>query len=391
VTGRPAPFPEPTRTQPAYPAARAAAARICSHFERRPDTPSPRGTRATAPDAAAVEAIVEAAFWSSLRREEGFVPRISLAWVAPDAVPEMAEAPMRFERRLPLSAQPLTRLGAAVERPGIHLGVWREGGEYFVWGATRRLPEFCLVLEVIAPGLLVVKQSREESEKYINVAVLQGDEIKMIDEQSARLDDCPDLLTSLLGFETQHASSESVNVLIHLSISMRAHGRGGLLLVVPTKTEAWRESVVQPVLYALVPPFAALAELIDSRGAGDPNRIWLDALRSAVDGVAGLTAVDGATVITDRYEVLAFGAKIVRRGSLQVADVIVTEPIEGARAEVVEPGQLGGTRHLSAAQFVHDQRDAMALVASQDGRFTVFAWSPCENMVHAHRIETLLL
>ena len=118
----------------------------------------------------------------------------------------------------------------------------------------------------------------------------------------------------------------------------------------------------------------------------------MDALRRAVDGVAGLTAVDGATVITDQYEVLAFGAKIVRRdGSSQVAEVIMTEPIEGARAEVVEPAQLGGTRHLSAAQFVRDQHDAVALVASQDGRFTVFAWSPCENMVHAHRIETLLL
>ena len=57
----------------------------------------------------------------------------------------------------------------------------------------------------------------------------------------------------------------------------------------------------------------------------------------------------------------------------------------------MHPTQLGGTRHLSAAQFVHDQRDAVALVASQDGRFTVFAWSPCEDMVHAHRVETLLL
>jgi hypothetical protein len=69
----------------------------------------------------------------------------------------------------------------------------------------------------------------------------------------------------------------------------------------------------------------------------------------------------------------------------------MTEPIEGASAVVVEPGQLGGTRHLSAAQFVYDQHDAVALVASQDGQFTVFAWSPCEVMVHAHRIETLLL
>jgi hypothetical protein len=149
---------------------------------------------------------------------------------------------------------------------------------------------------------------------------------------------------------------------------------------------------MQPALYALVPPFSALAELMQNRAAENPDRSWLDALRRAVEGVAGLTAVDGATVITDRYEVLAFGTKIVRRdGSSQVAEVIMTEPIEGSRAEVIEPAQLGGTRHLSAAQFVRDQHDAVALVASQDGQFTVFAWSPCENMVHAHRIESLLL
>ncbi len=69
----------------------------------------------------------------------------------------------------------------------------------------------------------------------------------------------------------------------------------------------------------------------------------------------------------------------------------MTEPIEGAVAVTMHPSELGGTRHLSAAQFVHDQRDAVALVASQDGHFTIFAWSPCESTVHAHRVETLLL
>ena len=58
---------------------------------------------------------------------------------------------------------------------------------------------------------------------------------------------------------------------------------------------------------------------------------------------------------------------------------------------IVNPYQLGGTRHLSAAQFVHDQRDATALVASQDGRFTIFKWSASEDIVHAHRVEALLL
>jgi hypothetical protein len=69
----------------------------------------------------------------------------------------------------------------------------------------------------------------------------------------------------------------------------------------------------------------------------------------------------------------------------------VTEPVVGNVATVVQPLELGGTRHLSAAQFVQDQRDSIALVASQDGRFTIFAWSPCEQMVHAHRVETLLM
>jgi hypothetical protein len=62
-----------------------------------------------------------------------------------------------------------------------------------------------------------------------------------------------------------------------------------------------------------------------------------------------------------------------------------------ATREEVDPAQLGGTRHLSAAQFAHDQHDAVGLVASQDGRFTVFAWSPEDGAVRAHRIEVLLL
>ena len=69
----------------------------------------------------------------------------------------------------------------------------------------------------------------------------------------------------------------------------------------------------------------------------------------------------------------------------------ITEPIEGTDAITVHPTRLGGTRHLSAAQFVQDQKGSLALVASQDGRFTVFAWSPCEKMVYAHRVESLLL
>jgi len=149
---------------------------------------------------------------------------------------------------------------------------------------------------------------------------------------------------------------------------------------------------VRPIPYAVVPSFGELKLLARQAPAEKDPTSWQDAVNRAVEAIAGLTAVDGATVLSSEYDLMAFGAKIARRkGSPQVEQVTVTEPIEGNVALTVHPTQLGGTRHLSAVQFVHDQRSSVALVASQDGRFTVFAWSPCENMVHAHRVETLLL
>jgi hypothetical protein len=249
------------------------------------------------------------------------------------------------------------------------------------------------VVEVIAPGLLVLKHSRgEDSGKFINVAVIESDRIKVLNQDQAALSDCPALVTSLLGFESPSSLAESATVLTQLAVSMRAHKRGGTLLVVPHASAEWRGSVVQPVRYAVSPAYAELGDLMREDNGGTGKRRWQESVRRSVDAIAGLTAVDGATIIADTYEVLAFGAKIGRRyGRPQIEKVLVTEPIEGAEPAVLHPSEVGGTRHMSAAQFAQDQRAAIALVASQDGRFTIFAWSECEGMVHAHRVESLLL
>jgi hypothetical protein len=379
-----------TTSGEAYPAARAIAPRVHEHFARH-IAAARAGVVPVAvlPPLSVIESVIDVAFWASLRREESYSPRISLAFVAPGDVPH----PLIFERSLPLSAAGLAHLAPAVERSGIHLGIWPDGDQLRVWGTTRSVPTYCFVLEVAAPGLLVVKHQRgEESGKFVNVAVVEGDQIKIIDEQARSLPDCPDLLTSLLGFDSPAAWVESVNVLVQLAVSMRAHGRGGALLVVPAASDAWRESIVHPISYAIAPAYSVLVDLMNKTEDQRRHHRWREAWGRAIDAIAGLTAVDGATLLTDHYELLGFGAKIARRkGSPQVEQVTMTEPVEGGAAAIMHPTQLGGTRHLSAAQFVQDQRDAVALVASQDGHFTVFAWSPCEGMVHAHRVETLLL
>jgi len=373
-----------------YPAARSVAPVVHAHFAAHIGEAVARGANvAEVPETDAIQAMIEAAFWASLRREEGYIPKISLAFVSADRTTK----PLRFAQPLPLEPAALTRIAPAVERAGIHLGVQRNADGWAVWGTTRALPKYCFVLEAASPGLLVIKHQRGEPGKFANVAVLEGDRIKIVDEDASTLPDCPPLLESLLGFESSRSWRDGVSVLVQLAVSMRAHGRGGLLLVVPPASDAWRESIIQPISYGVDPAFTGLAELATAAPA-EPDRLtaWEQKLSRAVDAIAGLTAVDGAAVITRRYELVAFGAKITRRhGSPTVEQVSVTEPIQGGVPEVVHPSYLGGTRHLSAAQFVHDQRDALALAASQDGRFTVFAWSACEEMVHAHRVEVLLI
>lgn len=379
--------------QPAYAVARTVAPVVAEHLQLHraalPLVDPERPPLELLPDARHIELLVDVAFWASVRREEGYVPKISLAFLR--AIPEIC--PLMFAEPLAFEPTSLTRLAAAVERPSIHLGVWPVlNGDLMVWGTTHMIPPFCFVVEVVAPGVLVLKhRPRHESRKFINLAVLEGDRIKIIDERGSLIADCPSLLTSMIGFESASLQDEALNVQVQLALSMRRHHRGGILLIVPAGSNEWRESIVHPIRYAVQPAFCELSELLRKHGSM-PEHEWTEAIDRAIESLAGLTAVDGATVMTDRYDLLAFGAKIARRtGGSPVEEIVVTEPIVGATAERMHPGQLGGTRHLAAAQFVHDQQHAVALVASQDGRFTIFAWSPCDGAVHAHRVEVLLL
>ena len=376
---------------PTYEAARIVAPKIEEHFAEHHGRAVTRGEidLAPQPDVSAIQAVVDASFWASFRREEGQFPKISLAYVAPEQVIQ----PLLFETRFDLLTSVLTKLAPAVERPGVHLGVWQYEGRLQIWGALRSLPSLCFVLEVVEPGLLVVKHRRIDGfGKFANVAILKGEQIKIVDEHGTSLPDCPELLKSLLAFTLTDNEDPSVNVLIQLAASMRAHGHGGSLLVVPEGKEDWRNSIVHPLQYSVKPPYTALADpLRQDIQDRDENR-WVNTVRKAVETIAGLTAVDGATIVNEKYEVLGFGGKIRRpEGSPPVEKIVATEPIVGNEPIIIHPVQNGGTRHLSAAQFVQDQKDSLALVASQDGRFTIFAWSPCEEMVHAHRVDALLM
>jgi hypothetical protein len=370
-----------------YQAARIVSATVADHFAAHLASARKRGEKdlASAPEASVIETIIDSAFWASLRREEGHSPKISLALLPP----EQATQPLLFAKKMPLTSDILTKLSPGVERPGIHLGVWFEGDEIYIWGTTLSIPYYCFVLDVSDPGLLVIKHRRLQGfGKFSNVAVLVGDQVKIVDENSASAPDSPALLASLLGLP----SDDSLNVLIYLAVSMRSHKRGGTVLVVPEQSEKWKDSIIHPAKYHISPSYPGIKNLMQKDSMERNHASWRSAMRNELDSIAGLTAVDGATIISDQYNLLAFGTKITRPGNSKLVEQIsFYEPIIGAEPVTLNPSQSGGTRHLSAAQFIHDQREALALVASQDGHFTIFTWSARKNMVQAHRIDTLLL
>ncbi len=88
--------------------------------------------------------------------------------------------------------------------------------------------------------------------------------------------------------------------------------------------------------------------------------------------IAALSAVDGAVVITKRFELLGFGAEI--SGKLpEVSTVARALDVEGKRT-VQESIEGVGTRHRSAYRLCSELKEAVAVVISQDGGARFVKW-----------------
>ena len=95
-----------------YQAGRTVSAAIEAHFARHLAQAHARNESdlAPAPKAAAIQTMIDATFWASLRPEEGRFPKISLAFLPPDK----AGRALLFEESLPLDPAILTKLAPAV-------------------------------------------------------------------------------------------------------------------------------------------------------------------------------------------------------------------------------------------------------------------------------------
>jgi hypothetical protein len=91
----------------------------------------------------------------------------------------------------------------------------------------------------------------------------------------------------------------------------------------------------------------------------------VDAVRDLAKFIAGLTAVDGAVILTDRLRLLGFGAEVLTEGRKTESVRSATSELAGKFTEV--PISAFGTRHRSAFRFCSSLEPSVAFIMSQDG------------------------
>jgi hypothetical protein len=112
-----------------------------------------------------------------------------------------------------------------------------------------------------------------------------------------------------------------------------------------------------------------------------------DAIFEMSQLIAALTEVDGAVVMTKRFELLGFGAEIV--GDLPDVQHVARALDLEAEDTVAEPLVADGTRHRSAYRLCSRLPDALALVVSQDGGVRFVTVHRDEVTFWDHAIEVL--
>jgi hypothetical protein len=357
--------------------------------------------------------------------------------------------PLRFEHPFAYTPEEIRKLAIAAKYHRALIGVFADEatGNCVIWGMVQSGPGWsqvaqggrgpapspppsALVVRVRGPGHIAVGRGLTTlAELRAGVVGSPGMDLFRSTWLQERFSDTRAELTSLhneaeataraagerwaaLAPEVARLISQAM-VRRFLAAMVSAH-HGGSVILLPTASagETVREDGLLRMKYAFVDDeprrryrrlILALMRSIARRGGAlgretvdaetylsfrDPE---IDALRDAIfemsQLIAGLSEVDGAVVMTKRFELLGFGAEIV--GDLgDVRQVSRALDLEGDD-RVPEPLVSDGTRHRSVYRLCGRVPGALALVVSQDGSVGFVTQHRGEVTVWDHAIEVI--
>lgn len=342
--------------------------------------------RVVAPTVDQLRTMVQVVFAASLQRDEQRPVRPRLA-LLPHSRGAFA---VRLKGPAELTIDNVARLSSALTGYAA-LAMSFEGEAAGIWGIVR-FPGDAVVVEAQDPGVVGVHRLRP-------IAFFRAEGEQILEDGSD-----PSVVTTLMDHalrplptddqvEGSPRARRRQDAVLQICASISAMRHGGAILVVP-KIGAWREHLDLP--YESDPPYSPLSSAIDKAlraqqkanqsedgdippedfdfwREGGADFYWRNYDRACLD-VAGLASVDGAVVLDERLDVLAFGAKIRPTSNLERVDT--WQPLVGSALIDTLISDLGGTRHQSAARFVDAVPGSLAVVASSDGPTSLMGRHP---------------
>lgn len=382
-------------------------------FERWADLPFGRGCQpAPRPPLQALATLLNTCFFASLQREKGRITQFSLALCPPS---HLGEAPflskftkafnlIRFDNKIKLCVENLVRLAPAVDperttilaeydgRRGLHL-----------WGLANvdsRSADFDeLRVGVLGPGEMKITLHRRVLCTYKSGRMPQPERalintgcIYSFFKETSFL-----LCREVEAATGQPASEEPIHERDERAIAylvrlqelierMQQLRHGGCILVVPDASyqnstyttvkyrcrddTIWNYLRGWLILYYQFYPRWASAEA-DQSGAKELVALQSDmahvenGLRDSLAALVRLTAVDGAVLMTRKFELLGFGTVVKLRQDARYRVFNCQDRQAKQRKEIAL--ETYGTRHRSAFEFCYHCKSSVAIVASQDG------------------------
>lgn len=357
----------------------------------------------TLPDIADILSVV---FWSSLKKEEGRLPRACVFFGAPRSdFPQWI-----FASKLLLDSDALAKLASGTDSERCYVGIERSNdGQLQMWGISPEPVTHGMWVQVVGPGHLLVKlQTR-------TIAILKpGNKPILLSEPGGH---------SAVVFVQHWLQSkfpkdfhwEHVEAILRIAKIMAARQMGGTLLIVRSGDDDWKPHISHNYLFSKSPslaqsfssfqaaPHARLSGINDVSKAWDlldwavlgyehnMKERWLAEIEKCIGVVARISSIDGAVIMDSSLSMLEVGAKIAV--ALDVDSIAIWQPNGPEQEkltsiETVPLSKFGGTRHQSAAKFVAAYPKGVAIVASQDGRLTLFFNDGAQ--VFAFKLEDLI-
>ncbi len=359
------------------------------------------------PSPAALEALISTAYQASLLFDELRPVSFRLLYGPPSRLPENGHPPtglhrLRFAEPRPCTADELRRLSPATKFHRALIGVESRGGRLQLWGVmqsgTRWLqsargapgggpdvPEDALVIRVHGPGRLAIAKG-DVTLAELRRGVVTGPGLDVFEskwlparfavvrkeifdahEQAQR-----DATTPWRPLDAAVVKRVSQQMIKRVITTMRDAHHGGTVLFLPEDIASSTPYLALKYAFCDEEPRRRYRTLILAvlRGlAGAEEASGLAALDEAVFElghlIAALADVDGAVVLTKRFELFGFGAEIAGRLP-EVHDVARALDLEGVQRERESIDGVG-TRHRSAYRLCTAIPEAVAVVVSQDG------------------------